>query len=61
MAIDYINTLGAGAGFNTKEIVSALVEAERVPQESRIQTKIDKSESTLSALGIAKSNFSEIY
>ena len=53
--VDYINTLGAGSGLNTKEIVSALVTAERAPEEARLNNKISESESEISALGIAKS------
>ena len=55
MAVDYINTLGAGAGFNTKEIVTALIDAETAPQKTRIETKISDKESEISALGSATS------
>ena len=58
MAIDYINTLGAGAGFNTKEIVSALVDAETVPTQSRLQTKIDDNNAKVSALAEAAASLS---
>ena len=58
MAIDYINTLGAGAGFNTKEIVSALVDAETVPTQSRLQTKIDDNNAKVSALADAAASLS---
>ena len=60
MAIDYINTLGAGAGFDSKSIVEALVNAERAPSENRIQRKIDTSEAQISALGQAISAFTEL-
>ena len=40
----HTNTLGAGAGFNTKELVEALIEAERAPKEAIIREKIDSSE-----------------
>ncbi|MBL97818.1 MAG: hypothetical protein CMF52_08380 [Legionellales bacterium] len=56
MAVDYINTLGAGAGFNTKEIVTALVNAERAPEESRLNRRIETSESEISALAQAASS-----
>ena len=55
MAVDYINTLGAGAGFNTKELVTALVEAERAPKKAVIDAKINRSEAQISALGEAVS------
>lgn len=53
MAIDYINTLGAGAGFNTKEIVSALVEAETSVSKTRIESKIEDNDTQISALATA--------
>ena len=59
-SIDYVNTLGGGAGFNTKEIVSALVEAERAPKQSRIESKIESSEAEISALSEALSSLKQI-
>ena len=50
MAIDYVNALGAGSSMNTKEIVSALVNAERAPKEAAIQRKLDESEAKISGL-----------
>ena len=58
--IDYINTLGAGAGFDSKSIVEALVNAEKAPTENRIQRKIDTSEAQISAIGQAISAFNEL-
>ena len=58
--IDYINTLGAGAGFDSKSIVAALVNAEKAPSENRIQRKIDTSEAQISAIGQAISAFNEL-
>lgn len=52
---DYINALGAGASFDTKKIVEALVNAERAPQKSRIEKSIANSEATISGLGKAVS------
>ena len=46
---DFINALGAGATFNTKTIVEALVNAERAPAKARIETRIANSEATISA------------
>lgn len=60
MAVDYINTLGAGAGFNTKELVEALVDAERAPKEAIIQKKIDNSEAQVSALAQAVAELSTL-
>ena len=53
--IDYINALGAGASFDTKSIVEALVQAERTSAESQIQRKLAASESKISGLGNAVS------
>ena len=49
--IDYINALGAGASFDTKAIVEALVLAERAGAESQITRKVVNAESKISALG----------
>ena len=54
MAIDYVNALGAGSSMNTKEIVSALVNAERVPKEAAIQRKVDESEAKVSGLAVVQ-------
>lgn len=54
-SIDYVQALGAGAGFDTKKIVEALVNAEKVPQESRINSKIAQSDAKISGLGKAVS------
>ena len=55
MAIDYVNALGAGSSMNTKEIVTALVNAERAPKEAAIQRKVEESESKISGLATALS------
>ena len=60
VAVDYINTLGAGAGFNTKELVTALVNAERAPKESSINNRITESEAKISALASAVSNLNTL-
>ena len=60
MSIDYVNTLGAGAGFDTKKIVDALVEAERAPKQARIEKRIEDSESIITGLGSALSFFSAV-
>lgn len=52
---DYINALGAGASFDTKTIVEALVEAERAPAKARIEKRIANSEATISGMGKAVS------
>ena len=54
-SIDYVQALGAGAGFDTKKIVEALVNAERAPTEARINSKIAESDAKISGLGKAVS------
>lgn len=55
MAVDYLSAMGAGAGLNTTEIVDALVEAERAPQQTIIDRTKERSEATISAYGLIKS------
>ena len=54
-SIDYVQALGAGAGFDTKKIVEALVNAEKAPTEARIKSKIAESEAKISGFGQAVS------
>jgi flagellar hook-associated protein 2 len=54
-SIDYIQALGAGAGFDTKKIVEALVNAERAPAEARLNSKIENNQAKISGLGQAVS------
>jgi len=54
-SIDYVQALGAGAGFDTKKIVEALVNAERAPTEARLKVKIEENEAKISGLGQAVS------
>jgi flagellar hook-associated protein 2 len=54
-SIDYVQALGAGAGFDTKKIVEALVNAEKAPTEARLKSKIAESEAKISGLGQAVS------
>ena len=53
---DFLNALGVGASFKTTELVTALVDAERAPQESRINRRLDTSESEISALAETKAS-----
>ena len=55
MAIDYINALGAGASFDTKKIVEALVEAERAPAKAMIERKLASADAEISGIGSAVS------
>ena len=60
VAIDYINSLGAGAGIDTKALVSSLVEAERAGKKSIIDNKIETNNAQISGLGTAVSKVTEL-
>ena len=49
-----VSALNAGSGINIRELAQALVDAEKVPRESLVQSKIDKSSAKISGLGIVK-------
>ena len=56
MAVDYLSALNVGSGLNVTQIVDALVDAEKVPQESRIQEQLDERNVSISSLGDVKSD-----
>ena len=60
MAVDYLSALNVGSGLNVTQIVDAIVDAERVPQENVIQRKIDEKTVSVSALGQLKGNFASL-
>ena len=60
MSIDYINALGAGAGIDTKALVSSLVEAERAGKKSIIDGKIEGNNAQISGIGTAVSKVTEL-
>lgn len=55
MTTDYISALNVGSGLDTKTIVKAIVDAERVPKENIIQKKIDARTLEISAFSEVKS------
>ena len=57
MAVDYLSTLNAGSGLNNTEIIDALVNAERVPQEDNITKKRDQRTVQISSLSQVKQGF----
>ena len=57
MAVDYLSALNVGSGLNVTQIVDAIVDAERVPQENVIQKRIDEKTVSVSALGQLKGEF----
>ena len=56
MAVDYLSALNVGSGLNVTQIVDALVDAEKVPQESRIQEQVEERNTSISSLGDVKSD-----
>ena len=60
MAVDYLSALNVGSGLNVTQIVDAIVDAERVPQENIIQRRIDEKTVSVSALGQLKGNFASL-
>ena len=59
MTVDYLSAINqGGSGLNITQIVDSLVEAERAPQESSIQTKINDKTTSISAIGEVKSALS---
>ena len=55
-AIDYVTAMGAGSGINTTEVVDALVEAQRAPQQQSIDRLKTKADVQISAYGLIKSS-----
>ena len=57
MAVDYLSSLNIGSGLNSTEIIDALVEAERAPKESEINSAKEKRTVEISSLGQIKNGF----
>ena len=67
MSVDFLGALGAGSDIDSKSLVQALVDAERMPRETSLNSKISNTESeisaygrVLSALGSLSAAFSEL-
>ena len=60
MAVDYLSALNVGSGLNVTQIVDAIVDAERVPQENVIQKRIDDKSVSISALGQLKGDLTSL-
>ena len=56
-SVDYLSALNVGSGLQTKEIIDALVEAERAPQASQINNAKDKRTVEISSLSQIKKGF----
>ena len=53
---DILSKLNVGSGMNTADIVSSLVDSERLPQLQRIEKYENQTENKISAYGILKNN-----
>ncbi|MGC6496464.1 MAG: flagellar filament capping protein FliD [Candidatus Puniceispirillaceae bacterium] len=60
MAVDYLSTLNVGSGLNTSEIIDALVDAERAPQENKISKQREQRTVQISSLGQVKQGFESL-
>jgi flagellar hook-associated protein 2 len=58
MTTDYLSALNAGSGLNVTQIVDALVDAERVPKQKKIDEEKDAATVQISALGSLKNELS---
>ena len=58
MATDYLSALNAGSGLNVTQIVDALVDAERVPKQKKIDEAKETATVKISALGSLKNELS---
>ena len=58
MATDYLSALNAGSGLNVTQIVDALVDAERVPKQKKIDEEKETATVQISALGSLKNELS---
>ena len=58
MATDYLSALNAGSGLNVPQIVDALVDAERVPKQKKIDEEKEAATVQISALGSLKNELS---
>lgn len=59
MANNIISSLGGGSGIDTSNLVSSLVQAERAPQDQRIERKQEELQAQISAYGTLKSALSD--
>ncbi|WP_420599328.1 flagellar filament capping protein FliD [Neptuniibacter sp.] len=59
MSDSIIRSLGAGSGIDTTSLVSQLVEIERAPKQSSLDSKQESLEAQISAYGVLKSSLSE--
>jgi len=58
MAVDYLSALNVGSGLNVTQIVDALIDAERAPQEATLTAKVEEKTVSISTFAQAKQEFS---
>ena len=60
MATDYLNAMGVGAGFDTKALVTAIVDAEKASKQSSIDRKTKDVEASVSGMAQLKSSLTTL-
>ena len=56
MATDYLQAMGVGAGFDTKKIVTAIVDAEKAVTQASIDRKTKDVDASVSGMAQLKSS-----
>ena len=54
-SVNFLTSLGAGSGIDTKSLAQSLVDAERAPRKNLIDQKIAKEEKRITGQGAIKS------
>jgi flagellar hook-associated protein 2 len=60
MAVDYLNAMGVGAGFDTKALVTAIVDAEKASKQATIDRKTKDVEASVSGMAQLKSSLTTL-
>ena len=60
MAVDYLNAMGVGAGFDTKAIVSAIVAADKAGEQSKIDRHTKDVDASVSGMAKLKSSLTTL-
>lgn len=58
MAVDYLSALNVGSGLNVTQIVDALIDAEKAPQEATLNAKVEEKTVSISTFAQVKQEFS---
>ena len=57
MAVDYLSALNVGSGLNVTQIVDALIDAEKAPQEATLNAKVEEKTVSISTFAQVKQEF----